>query len=196
LGGPILEDASFTLLLAVFFKLEGVAWSGYALEHRKALSGPWTWMLVSGIVDMTLGFMIVCQLPGTAAWAFGLLVGISMLLSGTAMIAMAVHARGSSPQRAEDGVTTTTAPPLGLVYMFSQARMTTSDLNPLLDVVAAIGLRFGLTSDRNSCMCGNACGRRLSVCWHDGAASVGHVMTLNTDAFGDHPQPPEDPPVG
>ena len=97
MGGPILEDASFTLLLAVFFKLEGVAWSGYALEHRKALSGPWTWMLVSGIVDMTLGFMIVCQLPGTAAWAFGLLVGISMLLSGTAMIAMAVHARGSSP---------------------------------------------------------------------------------------------------
>lgn len=97
LGGPILEDVSFTLLLVVFFNLEGLAWSGYALEHRKALSGPWTWMLVSGIADMLLGFMIVCRLPGTAAWAFGLLVGISMTLGGTSIITMAVHARGSSP---------------------------------------------------------------------------------------------------
>ena len=95
LGGPILEDVPFTLLLVVFFNIEGLAWSGYALEHRKALAGPWTWMLVSGIVDMILGFMILCRLPGTAAWAFGLLVGISMLFSGSSMIAMAVHARGS-----------------------------------------------------------------------------------------------------
>ena len=97
LGGPILEDVSFTLLLVVFLNLEGLAWSGYALEHRKALSGPWTWMLVSGIVDMILGFLILCRLPGTAAWAFGLLVGISMMLGGTSRITMAVHARGSSP---------------------------------------------------------------------------------------------------
>ena len=96
LGGPIFEDVPFTLLLVVFFNIEGLAWSGYALEHRKALAGPWTWMLVSGIVDMILGFMILCRLPGTAAWAFGLLVGISMLFSGSSMIAMAVHARGSS----------------------------------------------------------------------------------------------------
>ena len=97
LGGPILEDVSFTLLLVVFLNLEGLAWSGYALEHRKALSGPWTWMLVSGIVDIILGFLILCRLPGTAAWAFGLLVGISMMLGGTSRITMAVHARGSSP---------------------------------------------------------------------------------------------------
>ena len=96
LGGPILEDVPFTLILVVFFNIEGLAWSGYALEHRKALAGPWTWMLVSGIVDMILGFMILCRLPGTAAWAFCLLVGISMLFTGSSMIAMAVHARGSS----------------------------------------------------------------------------------------------------
>jgi uncharacterized membrane protein HdeD (DUF308 family) len=32
-------------------------------------------------------------LPGTAEWALGLLVGINMLFGGTAMIAMALHAR-------------------------------------------------------------------------------------------------------
>jgi uncharacterized membrane protein HdeD (DUF308 family) len=97
LGGPVLEDVSFTLVLVVFFNLEGLAWSGYALGHKKELSGPWTWMLVSGVVDMILGFIVLCRLPGTAAWAFGLLVGISMLLGGTSMIAMAMHVRGSSP---------------------------------------------------------------------------------------------------
>ena len=54
-------------------------------------------MLVSGIVDLVLAFMIWCRLPGTAAWAFGLLVGTSMLFGGTSTIAMAVHARNSSP---------------------------------------------------------------------------------------------------
>jgi uncharacterized membrane protein HdeD (DUF308 family) len=67
LGGPILEDLSFTLVLVVFFNIEGLAWSVYALEHKKELSGPWTWMLVSGIVDLILAFMIWCRLPATEA---------------------------------------------------------------------------------------------------------------------------------
>ena len=97
LSGPVLEDVSLTLVLVVFFTVEGVAWSFYALEHKKNLSGPWTWMLVSGIVDLFLAFMIFCRLPVTEAWTFGLMVGISMLFGGCSMIAMASHARGTSP---------------------------------------------------------------------------------------------------
>lgn len=100
LGGPILNDVSLTFLLVVFFNIEGLAWSGYALEHRKQLSGPWTWMLVSGGVDLILAFVLLCRLPANAAWSFGLLVGTSMVCGGASMIAMAVHARsiGPSPQ--------------------------------------------------------------------------------------------------
>jgi uncharacterized membrane protein HdeD (DUF308 family) len=50
-------------------------------------------MMVSGIVDLILAFIILTGLPGTAAWALGLLVGINMLFGGTSMIAMALHAR-------------------------------------------------------------------------------------------------------
>ena len=39
--------------------------------------------------------MILAGLPGTAAWALGLLVGINMLFGGTSMIAMALHARNA-----------------------------------------------------------------------------------------------------
>jgi uncharacterized membrane protein HdeD (DUF308 family) len=96
LDGPALVDVSFTLVLVVFFTIEGGAWCLYALEHKKNLSGPWTWMLVSGIVDLILAFMIFCKLPVTEAWAFALMVGTSLLFGGASMIAMAAHARGSS----------------------------------------------------------------------------------------------------
>ncbi len=103
LGGPILEDVPFTLVLVVFFNIEGLAWSMYAMEQKRRLKGPWTWMLMSGIVDLILAFLIFCRLPATEAWAFGLMVGISMLCGGISMIAMAAHARSSSAgaQKAE-----------------------------------------------------------------------------------------------
>jgi uncharacterized membrane protein HdeD (DUF308 family) len=37
--------------------------------------------------------MIFSGLPSTAAWAVGLLVGINMIFGGSALIAMALHAR-------------------------------------------------------------------------------------------------------
>jgi uncharacterized membrane protein HdeD (DUF308 family) len=95
LGWPVLGAISLTLLLTVFFTIEGLATIMYALEHKKELSGRWMWMLVSGIVDLVLAFIILSGLPGTAAWALGLLIGINMLFGGTSMIGMALHARSS-----------------------------------------------------------------------------------------------------
>jgi len=97
LGWPISGAVSLTLLLIVFFVIEGVASIMYALEHKKELTGRWAWMLVSGIIDLILAGIIMAGLPGTAAWALGLLVGINMLFGGTSMIAIALHARGSAP---------------------------------------------------------------------------------------------------
>jgi uncharacterized membrane protein HdeD (DUF308 family) len=37
-------------------------------------------------------------LPGTAAWAIGLLVGINMVFGGSTLIAMALHARRFAPK--------------------------------------------------------------------------------------------------
>src|SRR6266849_5555419 len=100
LGWPISGAVSLTLLLIVFFVIEGVASIMYALEHKKELTGRWAWMLVSGIIDLILAGIIMAGLPGTAAWALGLLVGINMLFGGTALIAMALHARSSGPTSA------------------------------------------------------------------------------------------------
>ncbi len=68
----------------------------FAIDHRRELSGQWGWMLMSGIVDLVLSAMLLAGLPSTAVWALGLLVGINMMFGGTALIAMALHARKES----------------------------------------------------------------------------------------------------
>jgi uncharacterized membrane protein HdeD (DUF308 family) len=51
------------------------------------------WMLVSAIIDLILAAIIFAGLPDTPAWALGLLVGITIVVGGVALIAMALHAR-------------------------------------------------------------------------------------------------------
>jgi uncharacterized membrane protein HdeD (DUF308 family) len=98
LAWPVSGAVSLTLVLIVFFVIEGVASIMLALEHRD--SGRWGWLLASGIVDLILAGLILIGLPGTAAWALGLLVGINMMFGGASLIAMALHARSIDPRTA------------------------------------------------------------------------------------------------
>jgi uncharacterized membrane protein HdeD (DUF308 family) len=97
LARPVTGAVSLTLVLIAFFIIEGVASIMYALDHRKQSSGRWGWMLLSGVIDLVLAAMIFSGLPGTAAWALGLLVGINMIFGGSALIALALAARKEPP---------------------------------------------------------------------------------------------------
>jgi uncharacterized membrane protein HdeD (DUF308 family) len=97
LAWPLSGALSLTLILTVFLALEGVVSILYALEHKRELSGRWGVMLFSGAVDLILAGIIFAGLPGTAAWAIGLLVGINLVFGGSALIAMALHARNIAP---------------------------------------------------------------------------------------------------
>lgn len=96
LGWPASGAISLTLVLIAFFIIEGVLSIMFAVEHKRALSGRWGWLMLNGIVDLVLATVIVAGLPGTAAWAVGLLVGIDLVFGGMALITMALHARGSA----------------------------------------------------------------------------------------------------
>jgi uncharacterized membrane protein HdeD (DUF308 family) len=78
--------------------VEGILSIMYALEHKRDLSGRWGMMLLSGVVDLILAAMIFLGLPATAAWAIGLLVGINLIFGGSALAAMALHARNVEPR--------------------------------------------------------------------------------------------------
>lgn len=93
---PLPGMFSLTAVLIAFLFLEGVVSIFYAFEHRRGLSGRWGWMLASGIVDLVLGAILLAGLPGTAAWALGLLIGVNMIFGGWALIVMALSARTQS----------------------------------------------------------------------------------------------------
>jgi uncharacterized membrane protein HdeD (DUF308 family) len=100
---PVSGAISLTLVLIAFFIFEGIASILYAMEHRQQLSGRWGWMLASGVIDLVLAGMVFAGLPGTAAWALGLLLGINMIFGGAALIGMALYAHkgggGNLPTR-------------------------------------------------------------------------------------------------
>jgi uncharacterized membrane protein HdeD (DUF308 family) len=93
LMSPLQGLFSLTAVLIAFLFLEGILSILYAIEHRRGMSGSWSWMLLSGIVDLVLGGILLAGLPGTAVWAIGVLVGINLIMGGSALTAMALAAR-------------------------------------------------------------------------------------------------------
>jgi uncharacterized membrane protein HdeD (DUF308 family) len=96
LARPVQGTLTLTIVVGAYFVAEGVATIMYALEHRRELSGRWSWMLVAGLMDIVISFFIIAGLPGSALWAIGLLVGINLLIGGTALIGMALAARNGA----------------------------------------------------------------------------------------------------
>jgi len=90
---PMQGVLTLTIVVGAYFLAEGVATIMYALEHRRELSERWSWMLVSGILDILIAGIIIAGLPGSADWAIGLLVGINLLFGGATLIGVALAAR-------------------------------------------------------------------------------------------------------
>ncbi|MEH2469043.1 uncharacterized membrane protein HdeD (DUF308 family) [Nitrobacteraceae bacterium AZCC 2161] len=96
LARPVQGLLTLTLVVGAYFLAEGVATIMYALQHRKELSERWSWMLVSGLMDILIAFFIISGLPGSAEWAIGLLVGINLIIGGSSLIGMALAARNKA----------------------------------------------------------------------------------------------------
>ena len=96
LARPMQAVLTLTIVVGAYFLAEGVATIMYALEHRRELSGRWSWLLVSGLVDIAISFMVITGLPSSAEWAIGVLVGINLLFGGASLIGLALAARNSN----------------------------------------------------------------------------------------------------
>ncbi|QUS39891.1 HdeD family acid-resistance protein [Tardiphaga alba] len=93
---PAESTLTLTVVVGIYFLAEGVATIMYALQHRKELSERWSWLAISGLMDILIAFFIISGLPGSAAWAIGVLVGINLLIGGSSLIGMALAARNKA----------------------------------------------------------------------------------------------------
>jgi uncharacterized membrane protein HdeD (DUF308 family) len=84
---------SLTVVLIVCLALLGVAKLTYPLERSRYLSGYRGWIRASSIVDLVLAGLMFVDLPETALWAPGLLLGANMILGGIALVVIALLER-------------------------------------------------------------------------------------------------------
>ena len=96
LARPAQAVLTLTIVVGAYFLAEGVATIMYALEHRRELTGRWSWLVISGLVDVLISFLVITGLPSSAEWAIGILVGINLLFGGATLIGIAMAARNSN----------------------------------------------------------------------------------------------------
>lgn len=98
---PLTGVLSLTLVLIAYFLVDGVCSIFLSIEHRREMGSRWGWLLWSGIADLIIAGIVFAGLPGTAAWALGLLIGIDLVFGGTALIMVALAARHDVPAAAK-----------------------------------------------------------------------------------------------
>jgi uncharacterized membrane protein HdeD (DUF308 family) len=88
---PLSGTITLTVVLVVWLFLSGGAQLGAWWQARR-VEGAWT-VGLAGLASVVLGILIWADLPSSAAWAIGLLVGIELLLYGMSLIMSAIAGR-------------------------------------------------------------------------------------------------------
>src|SRR6266567_4551882 len=84
---------TLTLLLIVFFMVEGISKIIFSLTIRPFPN--WGWVFASGLVGILLAFYLWASLPVTAIWLLGVLLGIQLICEGAALGYLAWQVRQS-----------------------------------------------------------------------------------------------------
>lgn len=83
LRDPTQALLTISLLLIVYFMIEGISKVVFALTIRPFPN--WGWLLASGGMGILLSLVLWANLPVTALWLIGLLVGIELISVGAAL---------------------------------------------------------------------------------------------------------------
>jgi len=96
-AAPIQGILSLTMVLMVLFIAEGVSAIASAFGLREHAQS-WGWLLISGVVDLALVFLLWQGWPGTAAWAIGLLTGVNLFFLGLSLLTLSLGAHRAPPR--------------------------------------------------------------------------------------------------
>lgn len=89
---PMFNLILITSLIGIYFILESISTTGFALQTRSSISFWWTNLLVAAF-QLFLGLLILIGLPSTALWLIGILAGLNFLFVGLAMISLYLSLR-------------------------------------------------------------------------------------------------------
>ncbi len=89
---PVFSLILITSIIGIYFILESISSTAFAIQTRKILYFWWAGILV-GIMQFILGLIILTALPSSALWVIGVLAGINFLIAGMVMISMYISTK-------------------------------------------------------------------------------------------------------
>lgn len=87
---PAEGTITLTWVLVIFFLVIGLFRLVGGIQGRGAGVPNAGWMIVNGLLSIAIAVLVLVELPSSAAWAIGLLVGIQLLFDGFMLIATAM----------------------------------------------------------------------------------------------------------
>jgi uncharacterized membrane protein HdeD (DUF308 family) len=95
LVAPLDGVFTLTVVLVIWFMATGTARLIVGIAERGAPG--WGMTVLNGVLSIVLGVLIAEQLPSSADWAIGLVVGVDLLFSGTLLASLAHRLRSVVP---------------------------------------------------------------------------------------------------
>ncbi|WP_428354841.1 DUF308 domain-containing protein [Methyloprofundus sp.] len=90
---PAVVVSTLGIILALYFLFDGFAGIALSVEMKPAKG--WFFMLLNGLLSLLLGAIVLAGWPLSSAWLVGLLIGISFLFDGIALLAIAGNIRAT-----------------------------------------------------------------------------------------------------
>jgi uncharacterized membrane protein HdeD (DUF308 family) len=85
LSHPLVGLLALTLVLIALFYTQGVLMIIFGFQLRK-VSPNWIWAILNGVVTMGVATVLTIGYPISSSWAFGILVGINLLMFGVSVL--------------------------------------------------------------------------------------------------------------
>lgn len=80
---PTFASAMLTIIMVMYFILDGVSEIAVGIQHRKEGGG---WLIFGGVISILLAIMIWAQFPFSGVWAIGILIGVKLFFAGLTMV--------------------------------------------------------------------------------------------------------------
>jgi len=84
IGNPAITSGLLTILLALYFILDGISEIVTGFQNGPGTGG--IWLLFGGIVSIGLGLIMWVKFPFSSSWVLGILLGIKLFMAGLIMV--------------------------------------------------------------------------------------------------------------
>jgi uncharacterized membrane protein HdeD (DUF308 family) len=81
---PLAGLVALTMIIAIFFLLEGIVKIIYAFQIQAFAS--WGWILLSGFCSILIAMMVFSGWPLSTSWFIGTLIGVYLIMNGVSLM--------------------------------------------------------------------------------------------------------------